>query len=90
MQTLAEQLAAQKEGFLKKAPAEVVEIMSKAMAKLKASDIIDRALKKGDTARLLELPDAGGKSISLQQRLDRGPVVVTFYRGSGDPIATFR
>ncbi len=81
MQTLAEQLAAQKEGFLKKVPAEVVEIMGRAMAKLRASDIIDRALKEGDAAPLFELPDATGKNISLQQRLDRGPAVVTFYRG---------
>ena len=81
MQTLAEQLAAQKEGFLKKAPPEVVAIMSGAMAKLRASDIIDRALKAGDTAPLFELPDVTGLAVSLQQRLSSGPAVVTFYRG---------
>ena len=81
MQTLAEQLAAQKEGFLKKAPPEVVEIMSGAMAKLRTSDIIDRALNAGDTAPLFELPDATGTTVSLQQRLNSGPAVVTFYRG---------
>ena len=81
MQPLAEQLAAQKEGFLKKAPPEVVEIMSGAMAKLRASDVIDRALKAGDTAPLFELPDATGATVALQQRLSGGPAVVTFYRG---------
>jgi len=81
MQTLAEQLAAQKEGFLKQAPAEVVEIMSGAMAKLKASDILDRVLKAGDTAPLFELPNATGQIVSLQQRLAGGPAIVTFYRG---------
>jgi len=81
MQTLAEQLAAQKEGFLKQAPAEVVEIMSGAMAKLKASGILDRVLKAGDTAPLFELPDATGQTVSLQQRLAGGPAIVTFYRG---------
>ena len=81
MQTLAEQLAAQKEGFLKKAPPEVVAIMSGAMAKLRASDIIDRAHKEGDTAPLFALHDATGQTVSLQQRLADGPAVVTFYRG---------
>ena len=81
MQTLAEQLAAQKAGFLKQAPPEVVEIMGGAMAKLKASDVIDRALKEGDTAPLFELPNATGNTVSLQQRLTGGPAIVTFYRG---------
>ena len=81
MQALAEQLAAQKEGFLKNTPPEVVEIMSQAMAKLRASDLIDRALKQGDTAPLFELPDATGKTVSLQERLSGGPAIVTFYRG---------
>ena len=81
MQTLADQLAAQKQGFLEKAPPEVVEIMSGAMAKLKASDVIDRALKEGDTAPLFELPDATGQTVSLQQRLASGPVILSFYRG---------
>jgi hypothetical protein len=81
MQTLAEQLAAQKAGFLKQAPAEVVEIMSGVIAKLKASDMIDRALKAGDTAPPFELPDATGKTVSLQQRLTSGPAILTFYRG---------
>lgn len=81
MQTLAEQLAAQKEGFLKQAPPEVVAVMSGAMAKLRASDVIDRALKEGATAPLFELPDATGQTVSLKQRLADGPAVVTFYRG---------
>ena len=75
MQNLAEQLAAQKEGFLKKAPPDVVAIM------IRASDIIDRARKEGDTAPLFALPDATGQTVSLQQRLADGPAVVTFYRG---------
>ena len=81
MQALADQLAAQKEGFLKKAPPEVVEIMTGAMAKLRASDLIDKALKQGDTAPLFKLPDATGQPVSLEDRLTSGPAVVTFYRG---------
>jgi peroxiredoxin len=59
----------------------VVAIMSGAMAKLRASDVIDRALKEGAAAPQFELPDATGQTVSLQQRLADGPAVVTFYRG---------
>ena len=81
MQSLEEQLKAQKEGFLKKAPSEVVGIMGAAMEKLKGSDVIDRALKVGVTAPLFELPNATGQVVSLQERLNNGPVIITFYRG---------
>lgn len=81
MHTLADQLAAQKKGFLKNAPPEVVEIMSQAMARLKASDVMDRALKEGDEAPLFDLPDATGQKVSLQEKLSSGPAILTFYRG---------
>mgnify|MGYP000104624375 CR=1 FL=1 len=81
MHTLADQLLVQKEGFLKNAAPEDVNIMSQAMARLKASDVLDRALKQGDAAPLFDLPDATGQQISLQERLISGPAILTFYRG---------
>ena len=81
MQALADQLAAQKEGFLKKAPLDVVVIFFGAMAKLRASDLIDKALKQGDTAPLFKRQDVTGQAVSLVDRLTSGTAVVTFYRG---------
>ena len=39
----------------------------------------------GDKAPLFELPNALGKVVSLQKQLEKGPVVVTFYRGNWCP-----
>ncbi|WP_228479186.1 peroxiredoxin family protein [Flavobacterium soyangense] len=39
----------------------------------------------GDKTPLFELPNALGNTVSLQNYLDKGPVVITFYRGNWCP-----
>jgi peroxiredoxin len=39
----------------------------------------------GDKAPLFELPNALGNRVSLQKHLEKGPVVITFYRGNWCP-----
>jgi peroxiredoxin len=53
---------------------------------LASSDILETALRTGDVAPQFELPDAVGNTISLSDLLDRGPVVLSFYRGSWCPF----
>ena len=50
-----------------------------------ASAIVNGALGKGQQAPSFELPDAEGKFITLESRLKKGPVVITFYRGGWCP-----
>ncbi len=50
-----------------------------------ARKVVNGALRKGHKAPDFELPDAEGKAVTLRSRLDRGPVVVTFYRGGWCP-----
>jgi len=42
-------------------------------------------LNKGDTAPSFSLPNADGKVIALENLLQQGPVVLTFYRGTWCP-----
>ena len=49
---------------------------------LRAAGAIERALGVGDTAPEFTLPNALGKEISMGDLLDRGPVVLAWYRGS--------
>ncbi len=42
-------------------------------------------LNKGDKASPFSLPNADGKSIALEDLLQQGPVVLTFYRGTWCP-----
>lgn len=69
-------------GFMK----EVDEIIAK--AKVFQQDC--EALDLGETATSFVLPNQHGKSISLDDLLKNGPVVVTFYRGSWCPYCNLQ
>lgn len=48
------------------------------------------ALKIGQKAPNFELPNPEGKPISLKQLLDKGPVIITFYRGNWCPYCNLQ
>lgn len=60
---------------------EQIAVMHRATAALKASGVADRAKKVGDRAPAFTLTDADGNTVSSTERLARGPLIVTFYRG---------
>ncbi|MEU3334903.1 peroxiredoxin-like family protein [Streptomyces sp. NPDC006668] len=66
-------------------PAEIRKIMRRAGQKLADSGQADRALTVGDQAPRFRLPSATGESVALDNLLDRGPVVLAFYRGAWCP-----
>lgn len=79
--SLQEKLDAASAAFKASAPPEAVEAIHRAVAELKESDIADRVVGVGDTAPGFELPNTGGETVRSSELLDRGPLVVTFYRG---------
>lgn len=68
---------------------EQIEVMHRATAALKASGAMERAKKVGDRAPAFRLQDADGATVSSEQLLERGPMVVTFYRGIWCPYCNF-
>jgi peroxiredoxin len=48
------------------------------------------ALAVGDRAADFELPNARGRRVRLADRLERGPVVLTFYRGAWCPFCNLQ
>jgi peroxiredoxin len=72
------------EQFKAKASPEVQEKMKKAIAELEASPE-GKGLKKGEKAPDFTLLDAAGKSVRLSEVLQKGPVILTFYRGGWCP-----
>ncbi|MDO5971282.1 peroxiredoxin-like family protein [Flavivirga aquimarina] len=64
----------------------VDDIIIKAKAFQQGSD----AIKIGQKAPHFELPDPEGQSISLDVLLDKGPLVVTFYRGDWCPYCNLQ
>jgi peroxiredoxin len=62
-------------------PRSVIDTMRRATAELKASGAAARALKTGDQAPLFALRDPDGNTVSAQELLAAGPLIVSFYRG---------
>lgn len=83
--TLAAELEAFRISFMTKVPPEIREAMERADSALLASGVTDRALKSGDIAPHFELPGADGQPVSLKSLLQKGPVVISFYRGGWCP-----
>ncbi len=83
--TLKVELDAFRSSFMSNAPAEVREAMTRADMELAASGIARRAIKAGDLAPDIRLPDARGGQVRLRELLAKGPVVVSFYRGGWCP-----
>lgn len=63
------------------APPEVVSALHRAVDELIASGAPERALKAGDVAPEFSLPDSNGNLVSSRELMERGPLVVVFYRG---------
>jgi AhpC/TSA family protein len=49
-----------------------------------------QALAVGDRAADFELPNAQGHRVHLADQLDRGPIVLTFYRGAWCPFCNLQ
>ncbi len=79
---LQETLNRYKAGVLSRVSKAEAAIMEQATEDLIRSGIVERAKKIGDQAPDFSLPDAGGELVRCGDLLARGPIVVTFYRGT--------
>ncbi|MGP7818647.1 peroxiredoxin-like family protein [Niallia sp. 01092] len=84
MSTLQEEINQYKESFKKKAPLKKQNMMEQATKELADSGIA-KGLKVNDQAPNFTLKDATGADITLYEELEKGPVILTFYRGAWCP-----
>ena len=56
--------------------------MHRATQRIKDSEILKHTPKPGDKAPDFTLESTEGKTVTLSQLLEKGPVVLGFYRGS--------
>ncbi len=61
-----------------------------AMCRQIENDRIAPGIEVGAVAPELELPDSSGARVRLSRRLERGPVVVTFFRGAWCPVCSLQ
>jgi hypothetical protein len=79
--TLQTKLAELKKKSAGVIPPDALEIMGSATAALENSDILEKVLKAKDKAPEFTLPDTNGTAVSSKALLEKGPLVVCFYRG---------
>jgi peroxiredoxin len=79
--SLQEKLAAMRAGDATATPREMKRAVAAEMSALISSGQAGRALNLGDRAPDFVLPDTDGNTVSTQDLLRKGPLVVTFYRG---------
>ena len=78
---LQRRLDAIRSGFEAQAPAAALEVMHRATADLVASGQAERALAVGDSLPPFSLPDQDGALVTSDQLLDKGPLILSFFRG---------
>jgi len=81
MGTLQEKMEEIREGFEKEAPDDAVAVMHRATEDLRESGILERIPEPGDRLPPFALADTEGRTVRSEERLEEGPLVVTFYRG---------
>jgi peroxiredoxin len=87
---LEQQLAAFKAEFARTAPAGRPALYEAKIEALRVSFAQDAAIGIDDLAPDFALPGAQGQSVGLSSLLQRGPVVVTFYRGGWCPYCNIQ
>lgn len=86
---LKDQLGLTRTQFLRQAPPEVQEKIQRSIAELKESGIAT-GLEVGKKAKDFKLPNPLGKEITLYDELAKGPVILTFYRGTWCPFCNLQ
>ncbi|MBK1828592.1 redoxin domain-containing protein [Haloferula rosea] len=84
-QSLNDSLEARKDAFLDQAPAELLASQNRALRELEESGIYEKVLKVGDRAPDFSIKNQDGEDVRLSERLEHGPVVLTWYRGAWCP-----
>ena len=83
--SLKEQLAEYRAGWFKRVPAERQAIMARHIDQLRNGTLPRTMLKVGDQTPAIVLKNANGTTVDVGALREKGPVIVTFYRGGWCP-----
>ena len=79
--SLQDKLVEYKAQFESSLPPKALAIMHRATDDLRHSGIVERVLKIADRAPEFALPNSHEQIVSSAKLLEKGPLVVSFYRG---------
>jgi peroxiredoxin len=80
--SLAEKTSAFYQQYLRKEKPDVILLKSECQDALTKRGIGRTCLQVDERIPMFELPNVGGKAVGVVKLLERGPVVISFYRGS--------
>jgi 2-polyprenyl-6-methoxyphenol hydroxylase-like FAD-dependent oxidoreductase len=80
--SLEAKLVAMREAAAKRIPPDRLAIMHRATEDLRQSGILDRIVKVGAKMPAFALANHDGRRISSDDVLARGPMILSFFRGS--------
>jgi hypothetical protein len=84
--SLKAQLDACRHAFEASTPPSVVAALGGSIAEVAQTGLVRLAVKAGETAPLFRLRSRNGGFLSLSEVLDRGPAVLSFFRGAWCPF----
>ena len=84
--SLNDQLAKLKQERTAKRPAEISQMMAAEQERVAALGLEDTSLQPGDKIPAFTLPNAVGKTTSSSDLLEKGALVISFYRGAWCPF----
>jgi peroxiredoxin len=87
---LNDQLRLMKESMAPKVSHEAGKVMSDSIEGLRKSNLTKNALAVGQIMPNFSLPNAHGEIVSLGALLEKGPLIVTFYRGGWCPYCNLQ
>ena len=76
--------------YINTAPDEVQSDFNRGIDELRTSGILDNAINVGDYAPEFKLVNAIGNEVSLYDELEKGPVVLVWYRGGWCPYCNLQ
>jgi peroxiredoxin len=84
--SLRAQLDACRRAFEASTPPGIVAALEGSLAELAQTGLVRQAVKAGEMAPLFRLRSRNGGFVSLSEILDRGPAVISFFRGAWCPF----
>src|SRR5271169_6067939 len=84
--SLKAQLDACRHAFETSTPPSVAAALQDSIAELAQKDLVRHAVKAGELAPPFRLLKRDGGFVSLSEVLDRGPAVISFFRGAWCPF----
>lgn len=84
-ESLKSELEAYKQKFLQKADEKKIKVYEEGIKDIIQKGILEKATKKGENAPNFTLKNALGKEVQLSDYLQKGKVILTWYRGGWCP-----